>query len=127
VAALAVLPDRILAAAGDYFDGACIFRAFTGVENGPYCSRRRVHLPHRRSGERQAVVLVHGLGTRRRLAKSGAVISPRRFRVYMPPAGYGRTRDRQTFVFCARRSQFVIGFMDALGLKKVDLAAVDGG
>jgi pimeloyl-ACP methyl ester carboxylesterase len=71
-----------------------------------------------------AVVLVHGLGGRSEdwsylapyLAKAG-------FRVYMPDLiGYGRSDRPQDFSYSVRdEAAVVVGFMDALGLKQVEL------
>jgi pimeloyl-ACP methyl ester carboxylesterase len=70
------------------------------------------------------VVLVHGLGGRAGdwhelapyLAKAG-------FRVYMPDLfGYGRSEKPADFSYSVRdEAGAVVGFMDALGLKQVDL------
>ena len=70
------------------------------------------------------VVLVHGLGGRAEdwrnlapyLAKAG-------FRVYMPDLfGYGRSDKPADFSYSVRdEAGAVVGFMDALGLKQVDL------
>jgi pimeloyl-ACP methyl ester carboxylesterase len=71
-----------------------------------------------------AVVLVHGLGARAEywdhlapyLAKSG-------FRVYIPDLiGYGRSDRPADFSYSMRdEAAVVVGFMDALGLKQVEL------
>lgn len=70
------------------------------------------------------VVLVHGLGARAEdwwnvstyLAKAG-------FRVYVPDLiGYGRSQQPADFSYSVRdEAGLVVGFMDALGLKQVDL------
>jgi pimeloyl-ACP methyl ester carboxylesterase len=70
------------------------------------------------------VVLVHGLGGRAEdwhelapyLAKAG-------FRVYMPDLlGYGRSDRPADFSYSVRdQANAVVGFMDALGLRQVDL------
>jgi pimeloyl-ACP methyl ester carboxylesterase len=71
-----------------------------------------------------AIVLVHGLGGRSEdwsnlapyLAKAG-------FRVYMPDlVGYGRSDRPADFSYSVRdQAAVVVGFMDALGLKQVEL------
>jgi pimeloyl-ACP methyl ester carboxylesterase len=70
------------------------------------------------------VVLVHGLGGRAedwrelapRLAKAG-------YHVYMPDLpGYGRSERPANFSYSVRdEAAVVVGFLDALGLKQVDL------
>lgn len=72
----------------------------------------------------QAVVLVHGLGGRSEdwrnlapyLARAG-------FRVYLPDLpGYGQSEKPRDFSYSVRdQAAVVVGFFDALGLKKVDL------
>jgi pimeloyl-ACP methyl ester carboxylesterase len=72
----------------------------------------------------QAVVLVHGLGGSAEdwrelapwLAKAG-------FRVYMPDLlGYGRSEKPEDFSYSVTdEAGLVVGFMDGLGLKQVDL------
>ena len=109
-----------------YFDGSMYLReAFTGVENRTVLVQgRRVHYLIEGPANGQAVVLVHGLGGRAEdwrnlapyLAKAG-------FRVYMPDLpGYGRSERPADFSYSVRdEASVVIGFMDALGLKQVDL------
>jgi pimeloyl-ACP methyl ester carboxylesterase len=70
------------------------------------------------------VVLVHGLGGRaedwRNLAP---FIAKAGFRVYLPDLpGYGRSEKPADFSYSVRdEAAVVVGFLDALGLKRVDL------
>jgi pimeloyl-ACP methyl ester carboxylesterase len=72
-----------------------------------------------------AVVLVHGLGGRvedwRNLAP---MLAQAGFRVYMPDLiGFGRSEKPADFSYSVPdEAEVVVGFLDALGLKRVDLA-----
>jgi len=72
----------------------------------------------------QPVVLVHGLGVR---AEEWAALAPylvqAGYRVYMPDLpGYGRSEKPADFSYSIHdEAAMVAGFMDALGLKRVDL------
>jgi len=84
----------------------------------------RVHYNAVGPADGPVVVLVHGLGSRAEdwrnlapyLAKAG-------FRVYMPDLpGYGRSSRPADFSYSVHdEAEVVVGFMDALGLKQVDL------
>jgi pimeloyl-ACP methyl ester carboxylesterase len=84
----------------------------------------RVHYLVEGPANGPAVVLVHGLGGRAEdwrnlapyLAKAG-------FRVYIPDLlGYGRSGKPTNFSYSVRdEAAVVVGFMDALGLKQVEL------
>ncbi len=84
----------------------------------------RVHYLAEGPANGPVVVLVHGLGGSAEdwrnlapyLAKAG-------FRVYMPDLlGYGRSDRPADFSYSVRdEAAVVVGFMDALGLKQVDL------
>jgi pimeloyl-ACP methyl ester carboxylesterase len=84
----------------------------------------RVHYLAQGPAGGPAVVLVHGLGGRAEdwrnlapyLAKTG-------FRVYVPDLlGYGRSDKPADFSYSVRgEAAVVVGFMDALGLKQVEL------
>jgi pimeloyl-ACP methyl ester carboxylesterase len=84
----------------------------------------RVHYLVEGSASGQPVLLVHGLGSRAEdwnplapyLARAG-------FRVYIPDLpGYGRSQKPPDFSYSIHdEAQMVAGFMDALGLKQVDL------
>jgi pimeloyl-ACP methyl ester carboxylesterase len=84
----------------------------------------RVHYEAEGPAGGPVVVLVHGLGGRAEdwrslapyLAKAG-------FRVYLPDLiGYGRSEKPKDFSYSVRdEAEVVAGFLDALGLKQVDL------
>jgi pimeloyl-ACP methyl ester carboxylesterase len=84
----------------------------------------RVHYLAEGPADGPAVVLVHGLGANAEywrnlapyLARSG-------FRVYIPDLiGYGRSERPADFSYSVRdEAGVVVGFMDALGLKQVEL------
>lgn len=84
----------------------------------------RVHYFAEGPADGPAVVLVHGLGGRaedwRRLAPYLAKAGDR---VYMPDLlGYGHSATPANFSYSVRaEAGVVVGFMDALGLKRVDL------
>ena len=109
-----------------FFNGMMYSRAFlTGVESHTvkvdgYCIHYNADGPEKGP----AVVLVHGLGGRAedwrelapKLAKAG-------YRVYMPDLiGYGRSERPVDFSYSVQDEAAVVaGFLDALGLKQVDL------
>jgi pimeloyl-ACP methyl ester carboxylesterase len=84
----------------------------------------RVHYDAEGPANGPVVVLVHGLGARaedwlalaRPLAKAG-------YRVYMPDLlGYGRSDQPEDFSYSVPdEASVVVGFLDAMGLKQVDL------
>jgi pimeloyl-ACP methyl ester carboxylesterase len=84
----------------------------------------RIHYEAEGPENGPVVVLIHGLGGRAedwrnlapRLAKAG-------FRVYLPDLiGYGRSQKPRDFSYSVRdEAGIVVGFLDALGLKQVDL------
>jgi pimeloyl-ACP methyl ester carboxylesterase len=84
----------------------------------------RIHYLVEGPADGQPVVLVHGLGGRcedwRNLAP---YLARAGFRVYMPDLlGYGRSQMPAEFSYSVRdEAGIVIGFLDALGLKQVDL------
>lgn len=97
----------------------------TGVRNHEITiDNYRVHYEAEGPEQGPVVVLVHGLGGRAEdwrdlapfLAKAG-------YRVYLPDLiGYGRSQKPRDFSYSVRdESQIVVGFLDALGLKQVDL------
>jgi pimeloyl-ACP methyl ester carboxylesterase len=70
------------------------------------------------------VVLVHGLGGRAEdWLKLAAMLSQAGIRVYMPDLpGYGRSERPASFSYSVRdEATVVVAFMDAMGLKEVDL------
>ncbi len=108
------------------FNGLLYLRmAFLGAESRSLrIAGHRVHYYVQGPAEGRPVVLVHGLGGRsedwRNLApyliKAG-------FRVYMPDLpGYGRSEQPADFSYSVPdEAAAVLGFMDTLGLKQVDL------
>ena len=101
--------------------GECL----SGVESRSVTvAGHRVHYNAEGPAEGPVVVLVHGLGGRGEdwhglapyLAKAG-------FRVYMPDLpGYGRSEKPADFSYSVPdEAAVVLGFLDALGLKQVDL------
>ncbi len=109
-----------------FFDGTMYLReALTGVQSRQVrVQQHRVHYLAEGPAHGPAIVLVHGLGGRAEdwidlaphLAKAG-------FRVYMPDLlGYGRSEQPADFSYSVRdEAGVVIGFMDALGVQRVDL------
>ncbi len=109
-----------------YFDGwMYLSEDLAGIESRTVqVEGYRVHYLAQGPAGGPAVVLVHGLGGRAEdwrnlapyLAKAG-------FRVYVPDLlGYGRSDKPADFSYSVRdEAAVVVGFMDALGLKQVEL------
>ncbi len=109
-----------------YFNEATYLKeALTGVENRTVTVEgRSMHYEAEGPAAGPVVVLVHGLGGRAEdwlnlapyLARAG-------FRVYMPDLfGYGRSEKPADFSYSVRdQAGAVVAFMDAIGLKQVDL------
>jgi pimeloyl-ACP methyl ester carboxylesterase len=109
-----------------YFNGSMYLReAFTGVENRSVkVDGYRLHYEVEGPANGPVVVLVHGLGGSAEdwrnlapyLVKAG-------YRVYMPDLlGYGRSPCPANFSYSVRaEAGIVTGFLDALGLQRVDL------
>jgi len=109
-----------------YYRGSMYLReCMTGVESrSMQVGGHRLHYEIRGAAGGQPVVLVHGLGGSAEdwqnlapyLVKAG-------FRVYTPDLiGYGRSEQPTDFSYSVRdEAEVVVGFMDALGLKQVDL------
>ena len=109
-----------------YFDGWMYLREdLTGIESRTVqVEGHRVHYLAEGPASGPVVVLVHGLGGSAEnwrnlapyLAKAG-------FRVYIPDLlGYGRSDKPADFSYTVRdEAAVVVGFMDALGLKQVEL------
>jgi pimeloyl-ACP methyl ester carboxylesterase len=109
-----------------YFNGVMYLReALTGVRSRTVqVHGYRVHYLVEGPANGETVVLVHGLGASAEdwrnlapwLARAG-------YRVYMPDLpGYGRSEQPADFSYSVRdEAAIVIGFMDALGLNRVDL------
>jgi pimeloyl-ACP methyl ester carboxylesterase len=97
----------------------------TGVENHEtMVDGHRIHYLAEGPAEGPAVVLVHGLGGR---AEDWLNLAPwlkrAGYRVYMPDlVGYGRSEKPANYSYSVTdEAGVVIGFMDALGLKQVEL------
>jgi pimeloyl-ACP methyl ester carboxylesterase len=109
-----------------YFDETMYLReAWNGIENRSVTvAGHQMHYEVEGPATGPVVVLVHGLGGRAEdwhnlspyLAKAG-------YRVYMPDLfGYGRSEKPADFSYSVRdEAGAVVGFLDALGLKQVDL------
>lgn len=127
-----VLAVLVVAAIGfrlrpvSYFNDAMYLReAFTGVSSRTVqVHGYRVHYLVEGPAAGQPVVLVHGLGASAEDWRGLAPYLVRAgFRVYMPDlVGYGRSERPGNFSYSVRdEAGIVIGFLDALGLKQVDL------
>jgi pimeloyl-ACP methyl ester carboxylesterase len=109
-----------------YFNGLMYVQAFfAGVESHTITiAGYRVHYNAEGPKTGAPVVLVHGLGGRaedwRGLAQSLAAAG---YRVYMPDLpGYGRSEQPADFSYAVHdEAEQVVHFLDAMGLKKVDL------
>ena len=109
-----------------YYDESMYLRdTLAGVENRETSvGGHRLHYEVEGPADGQVVVLVHGLGGRAEdwrelapyLAKAG-------YRVYLPDLiGYGRSEKPADFSYSVHdETDVVVGFLDALGLKQVDL------
>jgi pimeloyl-ACP methyl ester carboxylesterase len=109
-----------------YFNEAMYAREwFSGVESrSVQVAGHRVHYLAKGAGDGPVVVLVHGLGGHGEdwlnlsdyLVKAG-------YRVYLPDLpGYGRSEQPADFSYSVHdEAKAVVGFLDALGLKQVDL------
>jgi len=109
-----------------YYDESMYLRdTLAGVENRETSvGGHRLHYEVEGPADGQVVVLVHGLGGRAEdwrelapyLAKAG-------YRVYLPDLiGYGRSEKPTDFSYSVHdETDVVVGFLDALGLKQVDL------
>jgi pimeloyl-ACP methyl ester carboxylesterase len=84
----------------------------------------RVHYLAEGPASGPVVVLVHGLGGRAEDWRNLAPFLARAgFRVYMPDLlGYGRSQQPANFSYSVRdESEVVVGFLDVMGLKQVEL------
>jgi pimeloyl-ACP methyl ester carboxylesterase len=110
----------------NYFDGLTYLKQeFSGVESASVTVNGiRVHYETEGPATGPAVVLIHGLGSR---AEDWANLAPyfarAGFRVYIPDLpGYGRSERPADFSYSVHdQADVVVGFLDALGLKQVDL------
>jgi pimeloyl-ACP methyl ester carboxylesterase len=104
---------------------------FSGVQSSSVqVAGHRVHYLVEGPGGGPAVVLVHGLGgsaeewhnLAHHLAKAG-------FRVYLPDLpGFGRSEKPADFSYSVSdQAEVVVGFLDALGLKQVNLGGTSMG
>ena len=98
---------------------------FTGIESrSVHVAGYRVHYLVEGPTNGPVVVLVHGLGGR---AEDWSYLTPylaeAGFRVYRPDLpGYGRSEWPGDFSYAVHdEAEVVVGFLDALGLKQVDL------
>ena len=109
-----------------YFNGWMYLREdLTGIESrSVQVEGHRVHYLAEGPVSGPVVVLVHGLGSR---AEQWSNLAPyfakAGFRVYMPDLlGFGRSDQPADFSYSVRdEATVVVGFMDALGLKQVEL------
>ncbi|MGH9560962.1 MAG: alpha/beta fold hydrolase [Terracidiphilus sp.] len=108
-----------------YDDWMYLHEDFSGIESRTVeVAGHRVHYLAEGPANGPAVVLVHGLGAS---AEDWRALAPyfvrAGFRVYIPDlVGYGRSERPKDFSYSVHdEAQVVIGFMDALGLKKVEL------
>jgi pimeloyl-ACP methyl ester carboxylesterase len=122
----------VTAGAGFYFfpvsyynEWTYLHEDFSGIESrSVQVEGHRVHYLAEGPTNGSAVVLVHGLGAK--AEDWGALpqyISKAGFRVYIPDlVGYGRSERPRDFSYSVRdEASVVIGFMDSLGLKQVEL------
>ncbi len=109
-----------------YFNAMTYLREeFAGIESHSVrVEGYRVHYLVQGPANGPAVVLIHGLGGR---AEDWQNLAPflvnAGFRVYIPDLpGYGRSQRPANFSYSVRdETVIVVGFLDALGLKQVDL------
>jgi pimeloyl-ACP methyl ester carboxylesterase len=97
----------------------------TGIESRTVqVGGHRVHFLAEGPANGPAVVLVHGLGANAEYWRNLApYLAQSGFRVYIPDLiGYGRSERPADFSYSVRdEATVVVGFMDALGLMKVEL------
>jgi pimeloyl-ACP methyl ester carboxylesterase len=109
-----------------YFNALTYLREdFSGIESrNVRVDGIRVHYLAEGPANGRVIVLVHGLGSR---AEDWHNLAPylvnAGFRVYLPDLpGYGRSQKPASFSYSIRdEAAAVVGFLDALGLKQVDL------
>lgn len=110
----------------DFFDDFTYLQeAFAGVQNRwTWVDGLRMHYEVLGPADGQPVVLVHGLGGR---AEDWRALAPyfarAGYHVYMPDLiGYGRSAQPAGFSYSIRdEAATVAGFLDSVGLKRVDL------
>jgi pimeloyl-ACP methyl ester carboxylesterase len=109
-----------------YFNAMMVLReSFSGIESrNVRVEGIRVHYLVEGPANGPVVVLVHGLGSR---AEDWHNLAPylvnAGFRVYLPDLpGFGRSEKPANFSYSVRdQAAVLVGFLDALGLKQVDL------
>jgi pimeloyl-ACP methyl ester carboxylesterase len=109
-----------------YYNEATYLReCFTGVESrSVQVAGHRVHYLVEGPEGGPAVVLVHGLGGHAdEWLNLSAYLVKAGYRVYLPDLpGYGRSEKPADFSYSVRdEAEAVVGFLEALGLKQVDL------
>ena len=109
-----------------YYSGATYLREFfTGIENHSVkVAGYRIHYLTQGPAEGPVVVLVHGLGGHsEEWLNLSAYLVKAGYRVYIPDLpGYGRSEKPANFSYSIHdEAEVVAGFLDALGLKQVDL------
>jgi pimeloyl-ACP methyl ester carboxylesterase len=110
-----------------YFNAVNELRmSFAGAENSSVqVAGYRLHFVVEGPAEGPPVVLVHGLGGRAEDWRNLAPwLTQAGFRVYMPDLpGFGRSEKPVDFSYSVHdQAEVVVGFLDAMGLKQVDLA-----
>jgi pimeloyl-ACP methyl ester carboxylesterase len=129
---LSVLVLALIATAGFFLGPVSYFNAwtylhedFSGIESHSVeVAGHRVHYLAEGPSNGLAVVLVHGLGASAEYwGKLAPYLAQSGFRVYIPDlVGYGRSDRPKDFSYSVRdEAAVVVGFMDALGLKQVEL------
>jgi pimeloyl-ACP methyl ester carboxylesterase len=108
-----------------YNEAVYLQECFTSVESRSIqVAGHRVHYLAQGPGNGPAVVLVHGLGGHAEewLGLSAYLVKAG-YRVYIPDLpGYGRSDKPADFSYSVRdEAEAVVGFLDVLGLKQVDL------
>jgi pimeloyl-ACP methyl ester carboxylesterase len=109
-----------------YYNGAMYLREyFSSVENHTIqVAGYRVHYLAQGPSDGPVVVLVHGLGGHsEEWLNLSAYLVKAGYRVYIPDLpGYGRSEKPAEFSYSVHdEAEVVVGFLDALGLKQVDL------
>jgi pimeloyl-ACP methyl ester carboxylesterase len=129
---VSLLALALLAGVGFYFRPVSYLNAWTylqedltGVESrSVQVGGHRVHYLAEGPASGPVVVLVHGLGANAEYWRNLApYLTQSGFRVYIPDLlGYGRSEQPADFSYSVRdEATVVVGFMDALGLKQVEL------
>jgi pimeloyl-ACP methyl ester carboxylesterase len=108
-----------------YNEATYLWECFSGVESRTVqVAGHRVHYLAEGPTGGPAVVLVHGLGGHgEEWLNLSAYLVKAGYRVYLPDLpGYGRSEKPADFSYSIRdEAEAVVGFLDALGLKHVDL------